>query len=77
METKKLNLNELKVDSFITSLESQGAQTVKGGTVHTYAVYNAIVYAVAYAYVKTTQAVDAVVNGEKEETEEGTNTEKK
>lgn len=29
---EKLNLNELKVSSFVTSLEGKDSQTVKGGT---------------------------------------------
>ena len=29
---KKLNLNDLKVESFVTSLEGKSSQTVKGGT---------------------------------------------
>lgn len=31
MKTKKLNLNDLRVESFVTSLENKGANTVKGG----------------------------------------------
>ena len=32
MKTQKLNLNELKVESFVTSLEEKDSQTVKGGS---------------------------------------------
>ena len=32
MKTKKLNLNDLKVESFITNIDEQGAYTVKGGS---------------------------------------------
>ena len=32
MKTKKLNLNNLKVESFVTSLGEKDSQTVKGGT---------------------------------------------
>ncbi len=32
MKTKKLNLNAIKVDSFITSLNEKKSETVKGGT---------------------------------------------
>ena len=32
MKTKKLNLNDLKVESFVTSMESKDSKTVKGGT---------------------------------------------
>ena len=32
MKTKKLNLNNLQVKSFITSLDEKNASTVKGGT---------------------------------------------
>ena len=32
MKTKKLSLNDLKVESFVTSMESQKVNTVKGGT---------------------------------------------
>lgn len=31
MKNKRLNLNELKVESFVTSLENENEQTVKGG----------------------------------------------
>lgn len=31
MKTKKLNLNDLKIDSFITSLEGKREETLKGG----------------------------------------------
>ena len=31
MKNKRLNLNELKVESFVTSLENENGQTVKGG----------------------------------------------
>ena len=30
MKIKKLNLNDLKVESFVTSLESKNVQTIKG-----------------------------------------------
>ena len=32
MKTKKLNLNDLKVESFITNIDEQDAYTVKGGS---------------------------------------------
>ena len=31
MKTKKLNLNDLKVESFVTSMENESSNTVKGG----------------------------------------------
>ncbi len=31
MKSKKLHLNELKIKSFVTDLDKQGAETVKGG----------------------------------------------
>jgi hypothetical protein len=32
MKNKKLNLNELKVKSFVTDMEKEKSETVKGGT---------------------------------------------
>lgn len=60
MKTKKLNLKDLKVDSFVTSLEIKDAQTVKGGATPTApvvivgasaALCSAAVVAVAGAFV--------------------------
>ena len=34
MKKKKLNLNDLKVESFVTSLDSEDRNTVKGGADH-------------------------------------------
>ena len=31
MKTKKLNLSDLKVNSFVTALENKNAKTVQGG----------------------------------------------
>ncbi len=42
MKTKKLNLKELKVESFVTSLDSTNAQTMKGGSSFSGADANAV-----------------------------------
>jgi len=34
MKKKKLNLNDLKVESFVTSIGGNKSQTVKGGWIH-------------------------------------------
>lgn len=59
MKTKKLNLNNLKVESFVTSLESKDAQTVKGGS----SVYTAIANAYIVAVVSVSVAATLVAAG--------------
>lgn len=45
----KLNLNDLKVSSFVTSLDSKDAQAVKGGMVQAIALgVIAVAFAVAF-----------------------------
>ena len=68
----KLNLNELKVNSFVTSLESKDAQTVKGGTGVLVTVSEPIRFAVATAVlVSITIAVSVVVDAVDAKKEEG------
>lgn len=45
MTTKKINLNDLKVKSFVTSLESKDSQTLKAGVTPAISVANVAVQA--------------------------------
>ena len=65
MKTKKINLNELKVESFVTSLEGKDSQTLKGGSsVLCLEVVASVVFAVAYTFVSMDVVDDFVLSGD-------------
>ena len=61
MKTKKLNLNDLKVESFITSLEDQKINTLRGGTTSVCVV--SVVAAETAAEVVVATVIGAAVAG--------------
>lgn len=75
MKTQKLNLNNLKVESFVTSLEDRNSQTIKGGSGSTLLCYSALVVVVsafgagfAASVAATVAKHDAKVNKTEEST---------
>lgn len=61
--TKKLNLNDLKVDSFVTSIENKDSQTIKGGSsaLCSFLVDVAIVYAATALFLSGAFIADTAV----------------
>lgn len=58
---KKLNLKDLQVDSFVTSLESKNAETLKGGS-HPAVAVAAVAVAASAAIVGAAVALNYVAN---------------
>ena len=61
MKTKKLNLNDLKVESFVTNVEPNNSNTVKGGSTGgctaTIIIIVATATATAYTLARCTDGV--------------------